>query len=199
MVEEMNNPQVQAPIAMILAVAIGASSSLIVLIVFLFTLTDLDEVISSSAGAILTILDQATKNRAAAVSLLMFPVVSMCFAAISILTAASRQTQALARDRGLPFWKVWEKQNPTLGVPVYSISLTTFFGACLLSDIGRVACKLTFALAVIIFGCIVRVLVIIEMNHILTCFYSTSDRPLRSTPSFPPPSLTSKCRTASLC
>lgn len=65
---------------MILAVLIGATSSFAFLVVLLFCMTDIDAVIASPAGALLEIIYQATSNRAGAVCLLMFPVVSMAFA-----------------------------------------------------------------------------------------------------------------------
>ncbi|KAK0551049.1 hypothetical protein OC846_003427 [Tilletia horrida] len=126
-VEEMPRPQVNAPRAMLLAVALGASSSFIVLIIFLFVLNDFDAVISNGSGPLLQIIYQATRNKAASVSLLMFPLMSMAFAAIGILCAASRSTHTLAQDGGLPFSRFLSREaSPRLGsVPWTSISLVT--------------------------------------------------------------------------
>ena len=133
-VAEMPRSHVNAPRAMLLAPALGAGTSWIVLMVLLFCLTDYNAVIESSAGPLLTIIYQATNNKGGSVALLMFPVISLCFTAIGLLCASSRTTQALAADRGIPFSKFFASETPGVKVPVPSITLNTFF--------------------VIIFGCI---------------------------------------------
>ena len=77
MVEEIPQPHLNIPKAMIWAVCIGASSSFVVLMVLLFVMNDYDAVISSSAGALLEILYQATGNTAGAICLQVFPIVAM--------------------------------------------------------------------------------------------------------------------------
>lgn len=134
MCSEMPRPHLNAPRAMLLAPAIGAASSWIVLVVLLFCLNNYDDVVSSGAGPLLTIIYQATKSAGGSVTLLMFPVFSMLFASISVLTASSRTTQALAADGGLPFSKFFACETPCFEGPVPSITLNTIF--------------------VIIFGCI---------------------------------------------
>jgi hypothetical protein len=47
----------------------------------MFCLNDIDAVITSPSGALLSIFYQATDNKAGAICLLMFPVISMAFAA----------------------------------------------------------------------------------------------------------------------
>lgn len=134
MVAEMPRSHVNAPRAMLLAPAIGGFTSWVVLVVLLFCLNDYDAVIESPAGPLLTIIYQATNNKGGSVALLMFPVGSMCFAAIGILCASSRTAQALAADRGLPFSRFFASETPGVKVPVPAITLNTIF--------------------VIIFGCI---------------------------------------------
>jgi len=77
MVEEIPQPHLNVPKAMIAAVVIGASSSFVVLMVLLFVMNDYDRVIESSAGALLEILYQATGNTAGAICLQVFPIVAM--------------------------------------------------------------------------------------------------------------------------
>ncbi|QRW06365.1 amino acid permease [Ceratobasidium sp. AG-Ba] len=124
-VEEMPDPHIHAPRAMVMAVLIGATSSFAFLVVLLFCLTDIDAVISSPAGALLEILYQATSSRAGAVCLLMFPVLSMAFAGQGIMTGASRMTHAFARDNGLPFSRTFAHINSRFRVPLASLVLTT--------------------------------------------------------------------------
>ncbi|KAL9940524.1 hypothetical protein V8E36_000012 [Tilletia maclaganii] len=125
--EEMPRPHVNVPRAMLLAVAIGSSSSFVVLVTLLFVLNDFDAVIDSGAGPLLEIIYQATRNKAAAISLLMFPLAAMLFAATGILCASSRQTYTFAKDRGLPFSRfLTHTASPRLGnVPWTSITLTS--------------------------------------------------------------------------
>jgi len=77
MVEEMPNPHRNAPFAMVLAVIIGSVSSFIFLICLLFTITDVDTLLESSAGALIGAIYQATNNVAGTICLSIFPIVSM--------------------------------------------------------------------------------------------------------------------------
>ncbi|GAA5952667.1 hypothetical protein JCM3765_002240 [Sporobolomyces pararoseus] len=125
MVEEVPQPHLNIPKAMIWAVCIGASSSFVVLMVLLFVMNDYDAVVSSSAGALLEILYQATGNTAGAICLQVFPIVAMEFAAQGILACSSRMTHAFARDHGLPFSMFFAKSNPKSGVPDRAVLLTS--------------------------------------------------------------------------
>ncbi|SJX63284.1 related to Choline permease [Sporisorium reilianum f. sp. reilianum] len=125
MVDEIDRPSINAPRAMILAVAIGASSTFVVLMVFLFVLKDLEGVTSSAAGALLEIVYQAVGSKAGAVCLLMFPVLSMAFTATALLTTSSRMSQAFARDRGLPFSRVLSRISAHSQIPIPALIFTT--------------------------------------------------------------------------
>lgn len=61
MIEEMPHAAVTAPRVMVAAVLMGACTSWIFLVVLLFCLRDFDEVISSSAGSLITIYFQASR------------------------------------------------------------------------------------------------------------------------------------------
>lgn len=124
-IDEMPRPHILAPAAMIAAPIIGALTSFILLIVFLFVLSDFDQVASGSAGPLLEIIYQALGNRGGAIALYMFPVASMAFAAIGILCASSRQTHAFAKDKGLPFSSFWSRESHRWGVPIPAITMTS--------------------------------------------------------------------------
>ena len=153
-IDEMPRPHILAPAAMIIAPIIGSLSAFILLIVFLFVLSDFEQVTTSSAGPLLEIIYQAVGNKAGAVVLYIFPVCSMAFAAISILCVSSRQTQAFAIDRGLPFAAFWSKESPRWGVPIQSITMTSVWGECMRCMSVPSAHLLTARLTVIIFGCV---------------------------------------------
>ncbi|KAK4701505.1 choline transport protein, partial [Phenoliferia sp. Uapishka_3] len=125
MVGEMPSPHINAPKAMVLAVLIGSSSSFVFLVVLLFCITDVDGVISSSAGALLGAIYQATGSVAGSLCLQVFPVISMGFAAQGILTGSSRMTHAFARDGGIPFSPFFARVHPVTGVPVNAVYLST--------------------------------------------------------------------------
>lgn len=125
MIEEIPQPQTKGPKIVIYAILIGMGTGFVFLSVLLFVLTDLDAVLSSASGPLLEIFFQATGSRAGSTCLLMFPLVCVCFAEISILSTSSRMNYAFARDGGLPFSKVFARVHPSLDVPVNSLILTT--------------------------------------------------------------------------
>ncbi|KAJ1018434.1 hypothetical protein NDA18_006588 [Ustilago nuda] len=125
LIDEIDQPSINAPRAMILAVAIGAGSTFIVLMVFLFVLRDFGAVTDSPAGALLEIIYQAVGNKIGAVCLLIFPVCSMAFTATALLTTSSRMTQAFARDKGLPMHTLLAKISRKEQVPIPALILTT--------------------------------------------------------------------------
>ncbi|AAW43538.1 choline transporter, putative [Cryptococcus deneoformans JEC21] len=124
MVEEMPLPHINAPKTMILAVCIGASSSFVFLICLLFSISDVDSVNSSAAGALLESMYQATNSKAGAVCLQIFPIIAMVFTAQGLMTASSRMVYAFARDGGLPFSRVFAIMNSN-GVPIPAVLFTT--------------------------------------------------------------------------
>lgn len=127
LVLEMPRAHVNAPRAMLLAPVLGTFSSFIVLMILLFCLNDYEAVYSELSGPLLTIFYQATGSRGGSTALLMFPVICMVGAAIAILTASSRTTQALAADRGIPFSRFFASETKGVNVPVPAITLNTFW------------------------------------------------------------------------
>lgn len=125
MIEEIPEPHLKGPKIVIYCILIGMFTGWVFLSCLLFTLTDVDTVISSAAGPLLEILYQATGNMAGATCLLMFPLVCMLFATIGIMSTSSRMTWAFARDGGLPFSKFFAKVAPKLDTPLNSLMLTT--------------------------------------------------------------------------
>lgn len=110
---------------MVGCVGIGISTGAIFLVVLLFVAGDINQVITSGAGPLLQILINATNNTPGAICLLMFPLVCLAFATISVMTTSSRMIFAFARDGGLPASKVLSRVHPTLGLPLNALILTT--------------------------------------------------------------------------
>lgn len=124
MIEEIPNAAIEGPKIMIYCVAIGTVTGFIFLMCLLFVAGNLEDVISSPAGPLLQILYNATNSHAGAICLLMFSLVCLLFAATSIMTTSSRMTWAFARDKGLPFSRIFAKVHPKLDVPIESLILT---------------------------------------------------------------------------
>lgn len=125
MVEELPDPAKTAPKAMVLSVIIGFLTGFVFLTILLFSLTDVNEVMTSKAGALLQIFYQATGNKVISILLDIFPVVCMAFASISVMTTSSRITYAFARDQGLPFSKFLAQVNQRFNVPINALILTS--------------------------------------------------------------------------
>ncbi|KIW96544.1 uncharacterized protein Z519_01935 [Cladophialophora bantiana CBS 173.52] len=123
-IEEVGNPTVLGPRIMIGCVLIGVMTGFIYLSVLLFVSKNVQDVISSSAGPMLQIFYDATANKAGSVCLLMFPLVCLLFAAVSIMTTSSRMVYAFARDGGLPASPFFAKVHGRLQVPLNALWLT---------------------------------------------------------------------------
>ncbi|KAK5712208.1 hypothetical protein LTR17_018021 [Elasticomyces elasticus] len=124
MIEEIPNAAVEGPKIMIYCVAIGIGTGFVFLSCLLFVAGPLEEVISSPAGPLGYILYHATGSRAGTVCLLLFPIICLLFANVSIMTTSSRMTYAFARDGGLPFSRILSRVHPKLDVPLESLALT---------------------------------------------------------------------------
>lgn len=124
MVEEIPNATIEAPKILIYCVLIGMFTGFIFLMCLLFVAGNVDRVISSPYGPLGQILYTATGNKAGTVCLLIFPLVCLLFAGISIMTTSSRMTYAFARDGGLPFSKIFARVHPKLDVPLESLAFT---------------------------------------------------------------------------
>ncbi|KAK5090366.1 hypothetical protein LTR05_000538 [Lithohypha guttulata] len=123
--EEIPEPHLKAPKILIYCILIGMFTGWVFLSCLLFVLTDIDSVVTSTAGPLLEIFYQATGNRAGSVCLLIFPLVCLVFATIGIMSTSSRMTYAFARDRGLPFSRFFAKVHVGLDTPVNALVLTT--------------------------------------------------------------------------
>ncbi|PWY92687.1 amino acid permease [Aspergillus heteromorphus CBS 117.55] len=134
MIEEIPNPSIVGPRIMIGCVLIGTFTGTIFLIVLLFVSGNIYDDISSTATPLLQIFVNATGSNAGSICLLIFPLVCVLFASITIMTTSSRMIYAFARDGGLPASPFFSKVHNKLEVPLNALYLTNIL--------------------VIIFGCI---------------------------------------------
>ncbi|KAJ3499698.1 hypothetical protein NLG97_g151 [Lecanicillium saksenae] len=125
MIEEIPQPSKKGPKIMVGCIGIGIFTGAVFLVVLLFVAGDIQAVITSGAGPLLQILMNATKNTAGAICLLMFPLVCLAFATISVMTTSSRMIFAFARDGGLPASRILAQVHPRLGLPLNALILTS--------------------------------------------------------------------------
>lgn len=125
MIEEIPNPTIEGPKIMLYSIGIGMFTGWVFLSCILFVITDIDAVNSNAAGPLLTAIYQATNSKAGAICLLMFPLVCMVFTSVTLMTTSSRMSYAFARDRGLPFSRVFAQIHPSLHVPVNALLWTS--------------------------------------------------------------------------
>jgi choline transport protein len=127
--EEIPNPRIKCPKIMIQSILIGIFTGLIFLVALIFSLKDIQAVITAPEGPILRILIQATGSANAAVALLVFPVTCMLLGTFAVMTTSSRLIYAFARDQGLPFSGWLGTINPTLNVPINSLIVSAMLPA----------------------------------------------------------------------
>ena len=125
MVEELPNPAKNAPKAIVLSIVIGFFTGFTFLVILLFSLTDVNEVMTSQSGPLLQIFYQVTRNKVGSIILDIFPSLCMAFASISIMTTSSRITYAFARDQGLPLSKYLARVDKRFNVPINALILTS--------------------------------------------------------------------------
>ena len=92
LVEEIPDAAVVAPKILIYCVLIGMFTGFIFLMALLFVAGDVNKVINSAAGPIGYIIYNATGSNAGTVCRLIFPLVCLLFAGISIMTTSSRMS-----------------------------------------------------------------------------------------------------------
>ncbi|KAK1573526.1 amino acid permease [Colletotrichum navitas] len=128
MTEEMPNPSMDAPQAMVGAVLVGGVTGIVFILVMLFCAVDIDALLASPTQSPLTeMILQATRSKAAATVLSV--AVAVCFlnGANGCVTSGSRLIWAMARDSGTPFSKYLSKLHPKLNVPVRAIIVQAIF------------------------------------------------------------------------
>jgi choline transport protein len=118
MIEEIPSPRTAGPKVVWLAVAIGAVTGGIFMIVCLFCIQSLDSVLNSPTGLPFPQLIIDTIGLQGAAALITLFCVNGLGQGVSIMTTASRLTWGFARDGGLPFSAYLTKVNEFWRVPV---------------------------------------------------------------------------------
>ncbi|WWC87119.1 uncharacterized protein L201_002005 [Kwoniella dendrophila CBS 6074] len=130
--EEVKEPAHEVPRAMVLSVAAAAVTGLVYLLPINFVLPDITPLLEVASLQPMPLLYKTVTGSAGAALGLLFLILGIwVFATIGSLTAASRCTWAFSRDGGIPGSNWWKVVNPTFGIPINSLILSTVVCALL--------------------------------------------------------------------
>lgn len=134
MAEEVHNPSIQVPQAIVYSIPIGAISGLVFLLPIVFTLPDIQTLLAVPGGqpiGVMFTLIMGSQSGGFGMWFIIFGIGIFC--AISICCAASRATWSFARDKAIPFHRTFahisrgrdgEVQDPS-AVPLNAHLLST--------------------------------------------------------------------------
>ncbi|KAJ8073080.1 hypothetical protein PM082_019948 [Marasmius tenuissimus] len=126
MAEEVKNPAVNLPRAMVWQVPIGFVTGVMFLLPIMFTLPDISTLLSVPGGqpiGVLYTMVMGSRAGGFGVWIILFGI--GVFGGISILCAASRTTWAFARDKAIPFHRTFAHISPGKSVPLNAYLLST--------------------------------------------------------------------------
>lgn len=125
MCEEVKNPSVQVPKAMVATIFINTFAGLLFLIPVVFVLPDISFLVNLASGQpIPPIFKSAVGSSGGAFALTIPLMVLAVICGIGCTTAASRCTWAFARDGAIPGAKWWMSVNKSLDVPFNAMMLS---------------------------------------------------------------------------
>lgn len=125
MCEEVKEPSIQVPKAMVATIFINTFAGLLFLIPICFVLPDIQMLINLASGQpVPPILKSAVGSSGGAIGLLIPLMVLAILCGIGCTTAASRCTWAFARDGAIPGSKLWMQVNKSLDVPLNAMMLS---------------------------------------------------------------------------
>lgn len=124
MCEEVRQPAVQVPRAIVGGIFLNFLAGLGFLIPICFVLPDISMLANLASGQpVPTIIKSATGNSAGAFCLLIPLLVLGVICGVGCVTAASRSTWAFARDGAIPGSKWFRRVDERLGIPLNSMML----------------------------------------------------------------------------
>ncbi|KAJ7860074.1 choline transport protein [Mycena olivaceomarginata] len=147
MAEELPHPRRDLPKAIAAQIFLGALTGFVYVVALMFSITDLDAVLTSNGSFPLAVVyAQATGNKAGTFGLLLIVFLSVMICCIGGFITTGRIYWALARDNVTPFSSFFSQASARLSCPVpatlFCAILTTAFGAVqlgsktALSDLG---------------------------------------------------------------
>ncbi|ETI21865.1 hypothetical protein G647_05934 [Cladophialophora carrionii CBS 160.54] len=133
MCEEVKQPAVQVPKAMVLTVILNVACGLLFLIPLVFVLPPIEDVVAQSSP-IPYILKMAIGNQGGAFAITIPLLVLALLCGTACTTAASRTLWSFARDDAIPGSRWWKKINLRLEVPFNAMMMSMVI-QCLLGVI----------------------------------------------------------------
>ncbi|KAI8665471.1 hypothetical protein NCS56_00983200 [Fusarium sp. Ph1] len=126
MCEEVQNPSIQVPRAMVATIFINAFAGLLFLIPLVFVLPDIQELLQLASGQpVPVIIKSAVGSSGGAFALLVPLLVLLVICGIDCTTATSRCVFAFARDGAIPQSRWWVKVNHRLdNIPLNAMMLS---------------------------------------------------------------------------
>lgn len=125
MCEEVKNPAIQVPRAMVGTVILNTFAGLLFLIPLVFVLPDIVALVNLPSGQpVPTILKSAVGSSGGAFGLLIPIMVLAIICGIGCTTATSRCIWAFARDGAIPGSQWWKEINHKLDVPLNAMILS---------------------------------------------------------------------------
>ncbi|PSK37445.1 Choline transport protein [Elsinoe australis] len=129
--EELKDASRVLPRAMIATQAVNFAAAFVMLISFLFALTNVEDALNSPTGVpYIAVLLNTTGSKSATTGLVFILILMLFCCAVNLVTTSSRQCFAFARDNGLPFSQYLAHVQPGMDIPLNAVLLT--FGFTLL-------------------------------------------------------------------
>ena len=148
--EETVDPRRRAPWGMVMSVLVSGFFGYLLILSLTWVIPNVGHVLNTrdSSGqplpAVLAIVE-ATLGESAGKAVLILTVLAMWFCGLSAVTSISRTFYAFARDRGVPFAKVWSRISPRHQTPAAAIWLSVglAFAALIYSESYSVVTSLS--------------------------------------------------------
>lgn len=132
MAEEVSNPALNIPRAILGAMVINGAVGFIMMITTLYCLGDIKTVLGTATGyPFIQIFKDSVKSTAGATVMSAVVLCLTWVCATGILTTASRMTWSFARDNGLPGSRWLSKVNPRTKIPVVAVLTVSVISALL--------------------------------------------------------------------
>ncbi|KAK5766193.1 hypothetical protein LTS12_003677 [Elasticomyces elasticus] len=124
--DEVKNPEIRVPKALITSYCVNAVVAFGFMIVLLFFMGDPEEALGTATGwPIIQICYQAGRTLPAANTLMAIVIIPSIIGYFNSLASVSRLTWAFARDDGLPFSEYFKVVHPKFRIPTRALALTS--------------------------------------------------------------------------
>ncbi|EME80806.1 uncharacterized protein MYCFIDRAFT_35772 [Pseudocercospora fijiensis CIRAD86] len=116
--EEVKNASLAVPRMMIASIILNGAMGFVVIITYVFCITNLEAVIgSTSVFVFVDVFHAGTGSKGAATAMACIPLVLIVCVTLNSIAAGSRQAWSLSRDGGLPF-SDWFRKVVEIGIPI---------------------------------------------------------------------------------